>query len=62
MLLATDSGAEFINSTLDKFFKQMGIEHQRSTLDNSFQNDSVEHSHPLLKEKVSISIINRKIF
>ncbi|GKF64346.1 retrovirus-related pol polyprotein from transposon TNT 1-94 [Tanacetum coccineum] len=40
--IRTDRGTEFLNKTLNAFFKEEGIEHQTSTLQTPEQNGVVE--------------------
>ncbi|GJW55782.1 retrovirus-related pol polyprotein from transposon TNT 1-94 [Tanacetum coccineum] len=46
----TDRGTEFLNKTLNTFFKQEGIEHQTSTPRTSEQNGVVERQNRTLVE------------
>ncbi|GJT84790.1 retrovirus-related pol polyprotein from transposon TNT 1-94 [Tanacetum coccineum] len=46
----TDRGTEFLNKTLNAFFKEEGIEHQTSTPRTPEQNDVVERRNRTLVE------------
>nr|GFA60086.1 retrovirus-related Pol polyprotein from transposon TNT 1-94 [Tanacetum cinerariifolium] len=46
----TDGGTEFLNKTLNAFFKEEGIEHQTSTARTPEQNDVVERRNHTLVE------------
>ncbi|GKB92688.1 retrovirus-related pol polyprotein from transposon TNT 1-94 [Tanacetum coccineum] len=46
----TDRGTEFLNKTLNAFFKEEGIEHQTSTPRTPEQKDVVERRNPTLVE------------
>nr|GEZ78725.1 retrovirus-related Pol polyprotein from transposon TNT 1-94 [Tanacetum cinerariifolium] len=46
----TDRGTEFLNKTLNAFFKEEGIEHQNSTARTPEQNDVVERRNRTLVE------------
>nr|GEZ83829.1 hypothetical protein [Tanacetum cinerariifolium] len=46
----TDRGTEFLNKTLNAFFKEKGIEHQTSTARTPEQNDVVERQNRTLVE------------
>nr|GFB22793.1 putative ribonuclease H-like domain-containing protein [Tanacetum cinerariifolium] len=47
----TDRGTEFLNKTLNAFFKEEGIEHQTSTARTPEQNGVVERQNHKMKEK-----------
>nr|GEZ37144.1 hypothetical protein [Tanacetum cinerariifolium] len=47
----TDRGTEFLNKTLNAFFKEEGIEHQTSTARTPKQNGVVERQNHKMKEK-----------
>nr|GEU96454.1 retrovirus-related Pol polyprotein from transposon TNT 1-94 [Tanacetum cinerariifolium] len=47
----TDKGTEFLNKTLNAFFKEEGIEHQTFTARTPEQNDVVERRNYKIKEK-----------
>nr|GEZ05268.1 retrovirus-related Pol polyprotein from transposon TNT 1-94 [Tanacetum cinerariifolium] len=47
----TDRGTEFLNKTLNAFFKEKGIEHQTSTARTPEQNGVVERQNHKIKEK-----------
>ncbi|GJR11319.1 retrovirus-related pol polyprotein from transposon TNT 1-94 [Tanacetum coccineum] len=49
-LIATDRGTEFLNKTLNAFFKEEGIEHQTSTPRTPEQNGVVERRNRTLVE------------
>nr|GFB67785.1 hypothetical protein [Tanacetum cinerariifolium] len=46
----TDRGTEFLNKTLNAFFKEEGIEHQTSTTRTPKQNDVIERRNRTLVE------------
>nr|GFA95668.1 retrovirus-related Pol polyprotein from transposon TNT 1-94 [Tanacetum cinerariifolium] len=50
IIVRTDRGIEFLNKTLNAFFKEEGIEHQTSTAQTPEQNDVVERRNCTLVE------------
>nr|GEZ91792.1 hypothetical protein [Tanacetum cinerariifolium] len=46
IIVRTDRGTEFLNKTLNAFFKEEGIEHQTSTARTPEQNSVVERRNP----------------
>ncbi|GJT33673.1 retrovirus-related pol polyprotein from transposon TNT 1-94 [Tanacetum coccineum] len=56
----TDRGTEFLNKTLNAFFKEEGIEHPTSTPQTPEQNDVQLQPHAILKTDQSSSQLMRK--
>nr|GEZ32895.1 retrovirus-related Pol polyprotein from transposon TNT 1-94 [Tanacetum cinerariifolium] len=62
--LRTDRGTEFLNKTLNAFFKDEGIEHQTSTVRTPEQNGVVERRNRTLVEaaRVMLSALQLPLF
>ncbi|GJS40867.1 putative ribonuclease H-like domain-containing protein [Tanacetum coccineum] len=56
----TDRGTEFLNKTLNAFFKEEGIEHQTSTPRTTLHHDVQLQPHAILKIDQSLSQLMRK--
>ncbi|GJR11349.1 ribonuclease H-like domain-containing protein [Tanacetum coccineum] len=57
----TDRGTEFLNKTLNTFFKEEGIEHQTSTPQTPEQNDVVERRNRTLVEAAQTMLSASKL-
>ncbi|GKC78570.1 retrovirus-related pol polyprotein from transposon TNT 1-94 [Tanacetum coccineum] len=57
----TDRGTEFLNKTLNAFFKEEGIEHQTSTPQTPEQNGVVERRNRTLVEAARMMLSNSKL-
>ncbi|GKA13000.1 retrovirus-related pol polyprotein from transposon TNT 1-94 [Tanacetum coccineum] len=57
-LIRTDRGTEFLNKTLNAFFKEEGIEHQTSTPRTPEQNGVVERRNRTLVEAARTMLID----
>ncbi|GJS92594.1 ribonuclease H-like domain-containing protein [Tanacetum coccineum] len=61
IFVRTDRGTEFLNKTLNAFFKEEGIEHQTSTPRTPEQNDKMKEKgdpYILIKEMTETSVAN----
>nr|GEX19172.1 retrovirus-related Pol polyprotein from transposon TNT 1-94 [Tanacetum cinerariifolium] len=56
----TDRGTEFLNKTLNAFFKEEGIEHQISTARTPKQNDVVDRWNHTLVESKGYRVYNKR--
>nr|GFB54003.1 hypothetical protein [Tanacetum cinerariifolium] len=58
----TDRGTEFLNKTLNEFFKEEGIEHQTSTAQTPNQNGVVERRNRTLVEAARTMLSASKLY
>ncbi|GJU85596.1 retrovirus-related pol polyprotein from transposon TNT 1-94 [Tanacetum coccineum] len=61
IFVRTDRGTEFLNKTLNAFFKEEGIEHQTSTPQTPEQNGIVERRNCTLVEAARIMLSTSKL-
>ncbi|GJU63490.1 retrovirus-related pol polyprotein from transposon TNT 1-94 [Tanacetum coccineum] len=61
IFVRTDRGTEFLNKTLNAFFKEEGIEHQTSTPRTPEHNDVVERRNRTLVEAARMMLLASKL-